>query len=551
MVEKILIDSYDVFMRKSDYVNAFIALKKMWSEFEGLNERKQVYDIVKKFRTAVVHVNTKEAQDFYRRSFLLTAREIFDDFMIYIEWNKPLSTQFWLPRRAILKDIADALQAMEDDELDELFISLPPRVGKTSTVMFFLIWVILRDSESSNLFSSYSDDAVGTFYVRMLSILKDPFTYGWLDVFPERKLASTNAKARTLNIDTDKGYASFTGRSIDGSLNGSCDCRKYLVGDDLVVGIDLARSKARLKTLWSKVCNDFLTRGVGDKVKRIWIGTRWALSDPQGRRLNLLKTEPSFAKIRWKEINVPALNDKDESNFDYPFGVGNDTAYYRQIRAGFEEDGDVASWYAQFCGVPVERSGAVFCPDDMRFYNGVLPAGVTPDRIFMAIDPAWGGGDAVAGPVCVQYGNDIYIPAVIYNFGEKNVTQPEIVSLAIEYGVQAIFVEGTKMTSSYAEGINDQLKEKGHHINLQRNTTNYTGNGKEQRIYDKAHDIRTHMIFLDDGMRTNEYQRFMQNVYSFTVDGKNKHEDAPDSLAMAISFVIWGSMVAEVMDRPW
>ena len=41
------------------------------------------------------------------------------------------------------------------------------------------------------------------------------------------------------------------------------------------------------------------------------------------------------------------------------------------------------------------------------------------------------------------------------------------------------------------------------------------------------------MYFLEDGKRSKEYSLFMQNVYAFKVLGKNKHDDAPDSLAMA------------------
>ena len=56
---------------------------------------------------------------------------------------------------------------------------------------------------------------------------------------------------------------------------------------------------------------------------------------------------------------------------------------------------------------------------------------------------------------------------------------------------------------------------------------------KEQGIVDKAPDIRKHFIFLQSGKRQKEYELFMQNVFSFKITGKNKHDDAPDSLKMA------------------
>ena len=99
-------------------------------------------------------------------------------------------------------------------------------------------------------------------------------------------------------------------------------------------------------------------------------------------------------------------------------------------------------------GEPIERDGAVFSPDDLRFYNGVLPEG-DPDRIFMAVDPAWGGGDFVAAPICVRFDDTIFVPDVVYNNGDKKVTQPEIVERAIRYNVAAIRIEATKMTAEH------------------------------------------------------------------------------------------------------
>ena len=547
-MEKILIKAFRVFMQRGDYDNAYVAVKKLWGQVETRAERDEVYALIGDFRTAVRHVDSKEARELHKRSYLLTGREIFDDFMLYIEWNRPLAQQYWLPRRRKLKKIADALQALEDDELDELFLSMPPRTGKTTLVLFFMLWIILRDSERSNLYTSYSDGVVAVFYKGLLEILQDPITYAWQDVFPECRVASTNAKDLLLNINRDKRYASFTGRSLYGSLNGACDCRGYEVADDLISGIEEAMNKDRLMAAWNKVENNYLPRGVGDKVKHLWIGTRWSLIDPQGLRIELLKNEPKFKSVRWKAINTPALNEKDESNFDYACGVGITTEQYQQRRASFERNNDMASWLAQYCGEPIERDGAVFSPEDMRFYNGVLPEG-TPDRVFMAIDPAWGGGDFCAGPVCFQFGNDIYVPDVVYSDAEKTITQPLIAGKAEAYDVQVISIEATRMTAAYADGVDDELKARGRRVNVQRSTSHYTGNGKEQRIFDKAPDIRTHMIFLEEGKRTKEYELFMQNVYSFSINGKNKHDDAPDSLAMAVNMAFMVVPVAEILSR--
>lgn len=520
---------YNIFMGRSAYDDVYDCLRVMWRECD----HKLVYPVIKEFRSVIKYVSGQGS--ILKKTFLLTARDVFDDFMVYIEWNRPLADQFWLPRRKQLLPIAEALQSLEDDELDELIMSLPPRVGKTTIIMFFILWIILRDSERSNLYCSYTDSVVDVFYKGLLEILNDPVTYLWRDVFPECSIASTNAKDKLLNIDREKRYASFTGRSLYGTLNGACDCRGYEIADDLISGIEEAMNKDRLGSAWTKVENNYIPRGVGSKIKRLWIGTRWSLVDPAGLRIDLLTNEPDFKNVRWRLINVPALDENDESNFDYAFGRGFTTEDYHQRRTSFERNNDMASWSAQYQGTPIERDGAIFQPENMRFYNGVLPDG-DPDRIFMAVDPAWGGGDFVASPVCVRFDDTIFVPDVVYNNGDKKVTQPEIVERAIRYNVAAMRIEATKMTADYADGIDEELKKREHRVNVEKSTKHYTGNGKEQRIFDKAPDIREHFVFLEPGLRSKEYEMFMQNVFSFSINGKNKHDDAPDSLAIAADY---------------
>ena len=492
----------------------------------------------------------RELMTLYKRVLLSASKDDFDMFMLALEANREPSEQFWKPRRKLLMPECKALQMLEDNELDELFLSQAPRTGKTTLVMMFLLWVMGRNSERSNLYSSFTAIVVDTFFNGLLEVLKDPATYDYGSIFPGREIIGTNAKEATLDLDRRKRYHSFTGRPIGGSLNGSCDCNGYIIGDDLCSGIEEALSKDRMASLWSKVDNNFLTRAK-EKCKRLWIGTRWSLVDPQGIRLDLLENDPQYKNVRWKCINIPALNADEESNFDFGYGVGFSTDYFKKRRASFERNNDTASWLAQYQGEPIERDGAVFNPDDLRYYNGILPD-CDPDRVFMAVDPAWGGGDYVAGPVIYQYGDDLYVADVVYDNSDKRVTQPLIVKKVTDNNVQALFIEATKMTASYPQEVDALLKEKGLRVNIQSTTKHFTGTGKEQRIFDKAPDIRERMIFLEPGKRSKEYELFMQNLFAFSIAKKNQHDDAPDSLAIALSMAIFSVMNrVEIVKRPF
>ena len=401
----------------------------------------------------------------------------------------------------------------------------------TTLVQFFTIWEMLRDPEKANLYVSYSSSVAKTYYEGVLEILNDPYTYDWQAIFPERTLESTNALDSTLNIDRRKRYATLSCVSVEGSLNGRLDCNGLAVADDLHEGIEEAMSPDRLAKKWSTVENNYISRWKSG-CKRLWIGTRWSVHDCISHRIDFITSDVKCRNIRFTVVNVPALDKNDESNFDYLYGVGFSTNEYHQRRASFERNNDLASWTAQYMGSPIERMGTVFSVDDMRYFKGNLPEDVEPDLVFMSVDPAWGGGDYVASPVCYKFGDDVYVVDVVYDNSEKKVTQPKICQKAKKWGVQLISVEATKTTSSYSEGISDLLKEMDYSCRVSSNTKTFTGEGKAQRIFNHAPEIREHFIFLD-GDRSKEYDLFMANVYSFKVEGKNKHDDAPDSLAMA------------------
>lgn len=488
-------------------------------------------------------------EDLQKKVLTRVAPYDFDSYMIALEWNREPEERFYLPRRRTMKQLADAIQDLAEDRLDELFLSMPPRVGKTSLLMFAVTWLVGRDSERSNLYSAYSDYITNAFYNGCLEIISDKVTYRWGEIFPGKAVTDTNSKEEYFNIERKKRYASMTCRSLYGTLNGACDCNGFLIADDLIGSIEEALNKDRLVAAWAKVDNNLLPRAK-QNAKILWCGTRWSLADPIGLRRDLVTHSDKFKDRRVKIISLPALNEKGESNFDYDYGVGFDTAYYEARRASFEHNNDMASFLAQYMGDPIERSGALFEPDEMNYYNGGLPTDDSLVRKFMVIDPAFGGGDFTAGPVCYQYTDgSIYVVDTVYSNAEKGITQKMIVDAVVKYGVTALRIECNKMTMSYKEEVEKQLRDKNIRINLMTKAAP-NNQAKEARIMDKAETIRG-FYFLEENKRSKAYQEFITNVFSFKLVGKNKHDDAPDSLAMAADFLEAGHRKVEFMQRPW
>lgn len=484
--------------------------------------------------------------DIYRKALRFDAVDRFDSFMLYLELDREAAKRFYHPRRKVLKQFVDALQALEDDKLDELHLSCPPRVGKTSLVMFFVLWIMGRDSERSNLYCSYSDIITSAFYNGLVEVLNDPNTYSFKDIFPDADLVNTNSKEEYLDLRRRKRYHSMTARSLYGTLNGSTDASAFIIADDLISGIEEALNKDRLKSAWDKVNNNLLTRGK-EKTKIIFIGTRWSLADPIGVRREMLQNDEKFKYLRVRYIDIPALNENEESNFDYDYGVGFSTERYHAVRSSFERTNDIASWDAQYMQKPVERTGSLFEPDALRYFSGELPD-VEPDRIIMTVDPAYGAGDYVAAPVVYQYGSDCYVVDVVFSPENKKVTIPLICDMAIRHNVSAIQIEATKATKEFPNDVQQFLNDNGKRINITTKAAS-TQSTKQDRVFAQAPIIIDNFIFLASGNRTREYQQFMEQVFAFKVIGKNVHDDAPDSLAMAADMIFRQSQKVEVFKR--
>ena len=482
--------------------------------------------------------------DFYFEILKLEAVHLLDSYALYIEKNRPPKERFYFPRRKTLKKVVDKLQALEDDELDELFVHMPARIGKTQIMTIYAAWHCARDTEASNLYCTYKESLGGAFLDGVMEMWTDP-TYCHLDVFPKAVIVYTDAKNHKVDLQRKKKYKSLSGKGLESGLNGEYDAKGVLIIDDIIEGIQDVLNPETLKRKQTVFDNNLMSRAK-EKCKIIYNGTIWSLHDIYMNRLDFLENNPEATGIRWEILKIPALDPvTDESNFDYEYGVGFSTQYYRTKRAKFEENDDMASWFAQCQQEPIERDGAVFNPEHMRFYNGVLPS-EEPLKVLCACDVALGGGDYLSMPVAYIYENgDAYIHDVVFDNSEKDITQPQVLHAIVQNNITSGFFESNQGGEGYKDDIDRQLKEKFNYKMTLVSKYAPTKTRKEQRIWDNAPTIRQ-FIFRDTGCRSPQYRKFMTNLYSFTIQGKNKNDDAADSLSQLADFIKSGNVLATV-----
>lgn len=459
--------------------------------------------------------------DLYYETLKWEAPHLFHSFMLYIEKNRPEEERFYSPRAQQLQKlgIIDAMQSLDDDEIDILSISMPPGTGKTGALEFFSAWNALKYINDYSLFFSHSAEITNVYYRAVLNITTNE-DYLVADVFPNFKLESTNAKAETINFGKYKPFANIQCTSVGSKNAGKVRANRYLYCDDLIGGIEEAVNKAQLDKLWRIYTSDARQRKLNQNVKEIHIATRWSVHDVIGR---LQSTYADSKRARF--IAVPDIDPKTgESNFNYRIN-GMSVEHFNDIALTMDD----VTYRCLYKNEPIEREGLLYQEDDIRRY-ATLPER-EPDAILGVCDTKTTGKDYMFLPVFYQYDNDFYLADCICDdSADFNVQYERITNIILDHKMQQCEFEANAGGSRIAFEISNRVKDRGGRCNI---TEKATETNKETRIIVNSDWIKKHILFRmkDDYEAKTDYGKMMSFLMSYTVAGKNKFDDVVDGLA--------------------
>lgn len=476
----------------------------------------------------------------HKKVLLGAAPYDFESYILYIEWDREPDKKFYPPRRNVLRQVVNALQELADDKLDLLAVSLPPGAGKSTLAIFFLTWLAGKRPNEPKLTGSHSNAFIRGVYDECLRILETNGEYLWHDVFPMVNVSSTNAKDCRIDVDKRQRFETLEFTSIGTGNAGLYRASDLLYCDDLVSGIEVALSKERLDKLWETYTTDLRQRKIGNHCKELHIATRWSVHDVIGR------LESQYGNSdRAKFIVIPAMNKDDESNFDYDYGVGFTTEFYREQRDIMDD----ASWRALYMNEPIEREGLIYSEDELRRYFE-LPSD-EPDAIIGVCDTKDKGTDYAFLPVAYVYGNDYYIDDCICDNSLPDVVDVRLAEILLKNKVKMCRFESNSAGRRVAEKIQSDVKSRGGITNI---TTKFTTANKETKIIVNSAWVKEHCLFKDESMyhKNSDYGRMINMLCSYTIAGKNKHDDVPDGMAMLAEFAqSMSASKVEVFTRPW
>jgi predicted phage terminase large subunit-like protein len=465
--------------------------------------------------------------DLYNKALLFLAQEHkdFDSYLLYVEKNRDPEDRYYQPRRNKIYWLVQKMQRLIDDELDILSISMPPGTGKTTLGEFFISFVMGHYPNTPNLMSSHSGFMTRMFYDAVLNIITSN-EYCWSDVFPDVVFEGNNAKEETINLGRWQPFKTLTCRPIRGSLTGVTRCEGFLYVDDLVSGIEEALSIDRLDKLYGEYTTDLKSRKK-KKAKEIHIATRWSVHDVIGRLERMYEGNP-----RAEFIAVPDIDPQTgKSNFDYDYDVGFDEKYFHDMEMSMDD----VSYRCLYKSDPIEREGILYHPTELQRYIGGLPDR-EPDSILAICDTKDTGTDYNFLGVFYQYGDRYYLEDLVFKNIDPGTLDELNSDMLVKHHVQQAQFESNKEGSRTANEVERLVKAKGGRCHI---TKKYTTQNKETKIIVNSSWVKEHVIFKDitEYEPKSDYGVMMSFLCSYTQLGKNKHDDAPDTLAMFAQFV--------------
>ena len=456
--------------------------------------------------------------------FLAQKHKDFDSYLLYVEKDRDPEDRYYQPRRNKIYWLVQKMQRLIDDELDILSISMPPGTGKTTLGEFFISFVMGHYPNTPNLMSSHSGFMTRMFYDAVLNIITSN-EYCWSDVFPDVIFEGNNAKEETINLGRWQPFKTLTCRPIRGSLTGVTRCEGFLYVDDLAnLCVFLMNNYSGSETVNAGTGKELTIK---EQAKEIHIATRWSVHDVIGRLERMYEGNP-----RAEFIAVPDIDPKTgKSNFDYDYDVGFDEKYFHDMEMSMDD----VSYRCLYKSDPIEREGILYHPTELQRYLGGLPDR-EPDSILAICDTKDTGTDYNFLGVFYQYGDRYYLEDLVFKNIDPGTLDELNSDMLVKHHVQQAQFESNKEGSRTANEVERLVREKGGRCHI---TKKYTTQNKETKIIVNSSWVKEHVIFKDitEYEPKSDYGVMMSFLCSYTQLGKNKHDDAPDALAMFAQFV--------------
>ena len=412
---------------------------------------------------------------------------------------------FYNDKKEYLKDLCNQLQSFIDSNKKILVINMPPRFGKSYTATLFVQWLLGRNNKLKIMTGSYNETLSSTFAKQVRDMIATEQTQGvtvYRDIFPDTKIKYGEASMNKWALEGSQ-VANYLATSPTGTATGfGAD---LIVIDDLIKNSEEAYNSNVLEKHIDWFTNTMLSR-TEKGFKLIIIMTRWASNDLAGF---ILSNYDDVVHINYKAINDDGtpLDEGTLSLEDFEFKTKN---MAKEIV------------YANYQQEPIDIKGRLY--SEFKTYVDLPKEKVI--KISSYCDTADTGEDFLCNIIYADCKDSAYILDVIYTKEAMEITEPMVAEAYKKFNVNIADIESNNGGRAFARNVERITRDKGNYKTVVK-WFHQSGN-KIARILSNSAWVNAN-IYMPVEWK-NKWPEFAKDIISYQKEGKNKHDDGPDTL---------------------
>ncbi|GAB0167464.1 phage terminase large subunit [Lysinibacillus sp. CTST325] len=445
------------------------------------------------------------------------------------EYCKTRAPDFYIDGRIHLETICETLQALYEGRLlneegipyENMIMNIPPRHGKSRTLIHFCEWVLGDRQQNRIITASYNEDLATVFSRYTRDGISEEKVYPheivYSDIFPNVKVKKGDSSYRQWALEGQ--HFNYKGAGLGGSITGKGG--NILIVDDPIKNAAEAQNENALDKQWQWFTDTFLSRQEQtDRSIKIVNMTRWSKKDICGRILDGKRAN------EWYVLMMPAMD--DEGNMLCPELLN------RKNFDALADFMDEAILNANYYQQPLDLKGRLY--KAFKTYDGDLP---TFKSIQNYTDTADTGDDYLCSVVYgVTFDNEAYVLDVLYTKDPMEETEPATAKMLYDNKVNHAYIESNGGGRGFARSVEKELMEK-HNSNYTYIEPFHQSNNKIARILSNSTWVMNHIYFPINWK--DKWPDYYKAMTEYQREGKNAHDDAPDATTGVAEFVGSGS----------
>ena len=352
---------------------------------------------------------------------------------------------------------------------------------------------------------SYNETLSSTFAKQVRDMIATEQTQGvtvYRDIFPDTKIKYGEASMNKWALEGSQ-VANYLATSPTGTATGfGAD---LIVIDDLIKNSEEAYNSNVLEKHIDWFTNTMLSR-TEKGFKLIIIMTRWASNDLAGF---ILSNYDDVVHINYKAINDDGtpLDEGTLSLEDFEFKTKN---MAKEIV------------YANYQQEPIDIKGRLY--SEFKTYVDLPKEKII--KIASYCDTADTGDDFLCNIIYADCKDSAYILDIIYTKEAMEITEHMVAEAYKKFNVNVADIESNNGGRAFARNIERITRDKGNYKTVVK-WFHQSGN-KIARILSNSAWVNANIYMPVDWK--NKWPEFAKDIISYQKEGKNKHDDGPDTL---------------------